>query len=219
MKSERLRAILLFCIGVIQFGASQIPKNLSLGFHFSPTYSFNTSIQSRPLADHGVPTFKSGVIASWPIKQKISIQLEANYLRTAYKEFRFNRSDIRRTFNYLEIPVQLYFKPRLSEKYNFLIKLGTSGLFLIEYNQKSFFEGKKTLLEDHINHPEEFRTRWNWTYIIGIGLEYKLTDKRVLFIEPFFQSMLLLMEKCDFSGCDIVLPKNAWLGVQCGIKI
>ena len=117
----------------------------------------------------------------------------------------FTPGEISQQFGYIEIPVELEFA-LIDKKFGLNIIGGGSGLFL-DNNRVDLVSGNNTtkLGEASNINSTSFSTN------IGLGMDYKLTDKFSLSVEPIFKYQLN-----TFDNVDNVQPVN--FGIYSGLN-
>lgn len=117
----------------------------------------------------------------------------------------FTPGEISQKFGYIEIPVELEFA-LINRKFGLNIIGGGSGLFLDNNRVDLISANNKTKLGKASNiNSTSFSTN------IGLGMDYKLTDKFSISVEPIFKYQLN-----TFKNVDNVQPTN--FGIYSGLN-
>ncbi|SDR93590.1 hypothetical protein [Christiangramia echinicola] len=117
----------------------------------------------------------------------------------------FTPGEISQKFGYIEIPVELEFA-LINRKFGLNIIGGGSGLFLDNNRVDLISANNKTKLGKASNiNSTSFSTN------IGLGIDYKLTDKFSISVEPIFKYQLN-----TFKNVDNVQPTN--FGIYSGLN-
>lgn len=117
----------------------------------------------------------------------------------------FTPGEINQQFGYIEVPIELEYAI-LDKKFGLNIIGGGSSLFLDNNRVQLISEQNKTDLGEATNiNSTSFSTN------IGVGMDYKLTDKFSITVEPIFKYQIN-----TFNNVDNVQPVN--FGIYSGLS-
>ena len=167
-------------------GISYSPAARAEGFENIAPAEDNIDIRDNNSSESGLP------IGTMGVNNSVSASV-------------FTPGEISQQFGYIEIPVELEFA-LIDKKFGLNIIGGGSGLFL-DNNRVDLISGNnKTNLGEATNiNSTSFSTN------IGLGMDYKLTDKFSLSVEPIFKYQLN-----TFDNVDNVQPVN--FGIYSGLN-
>ena len=120
---------------------------------------------------------------------------------------------IKNNYNFLEIPLILNYYIPLGNKWKFNIKAGASMHYLMSSTGKTI-SADELLLKDVSSYSYN---SINWGLILGIGCNYRLTDKISIGLEPTYKQFLSsIMSKDEMTG---LKPWSVGVNVNVLIKL
>ncbi|CAL68192.1 hypothetical protein [Christiangramia forsetii] len=165
---------------------SYSPSAMSSSFENLSPLDDNVEIRDNSSLDNGLPGFEMG---------------ENNSFTTIIS----NPGEIKQQFGYIEVPLELEYT-LIDNKFGLNIIGGGSSLFLDNNRVQLISEEVKTDLGKATNiNNTSFSTN------IGLGMDYKLTDKFSISVEPIFKYQIN-----TFNNVNNVQPVN--FGVYSGLS-
>jgi len=233
--------ILLVLIASIPFIAnsqetkkSEANKNISVGFSFSPDYSYRTlknndgnpsldvAIDHRNDIEKSKFGFTTGLNLNIRLSDKVEFQSGLLYSNKGYKipkqatDFPVpdpslaTHFESHANFNYLDIPLKFNFISGMG-KVKFIIGAGFAANILLNNSEKvtlSYADGS----EKEFDQSDGFDyNKFNISSLVSIGLEYQMKENIFLRMEPTFRYELLKID-------DYPVTARLWnLGLNVGV--
>jgi len=151
---------------------SYSPSAMAAGFENLSPFEDNVEIRDNSPLDNGLP-------------------LMENSEDNAFSTIRSTPGEIKQQFGYIEVPIELEYA-LIDKKFGLNIIGGGSSLFL-DNNRVQLISGEvKTDLGKATNiNSTSFSTN------IGLGMDYKLTDKFSISVEPIFKYQINTFDKVN----------------------
>jgi len=214
-QNSKMKQIILLTITLLTSNLIQAQANGKLAFSafFSPDYSYRTLSSSDSLNnlykdikdnhEKALYAYTSGINVSRKLFSIFAIETGLNYNKRGYVfdsasttgNYTINQSYI---YNYLQIPVRLkIFIPK--GRYNFYITGGVSGMMLVDALKSSTEtkNGLPSVSQEKLTNAVV--NRFNYNMLFGVGLDYRITKRFYLKVEPTFSKTLDSIRKDKLS--------------------
>jgi hypothetical protein len=206
---KKVVLLLLYISSIITLKA-QSNEKLGLALYFSPDYSYRSLLSNDSLSkavsvardnqETAIFTYTAGASLSRKIFGIIAIETGLNYNKRGYVfdssatagNYSLNQTYI---YNYLQIPVKLkIFIPHI-KRYNLYITGGISGMMLLDALKNSIEtkNGLPTVSNEKLK--EDVVKKFNYNILFGLGLDYRITKRFFLKIEPSYSKTMESIRK------------------------
>ena len=218
---------------------SEVNKNISVGFSFSPDYSYRTLknndgsssidrvIDLRNDIEKSKFGFTTGLNLNIRLSDKVEFQTGLLYSNKGYKTPKHatdfpvpdpsqaTHFESEANFNYLDIPLKFDFISGMG-KVKFIIGAGFAANILLNNSDKitlSYADGS----EKKFDQSDGFDyNKFNISSLVSVGLKYQMKENLFLRMEPTFRYELLKIDDYPVTARLWNLGLN--VGVYCNLK-
>lgn len=202
-----MKKVVLFIVYIIFNISTKAQSNgkLALTLFVSPDYSYRSLLSSDSLTnvisnarnnqENAIITYTAGASLSRKVFGIVAIETGLNYNKRGYVfdssatagNYSLNQTYI---YNYLQIPVKLkIFIPHI-KRYNIYITGGVSGMMLLDAVKNSIEtkNGLPTVSNEKLKN--DVVKKFNYNVLFGLGLDYRVTKRFFLKVEPSFSKTM-----------------------------